>query len=267
MRYFDSHAHYWDERFSENGETADRLVGSLLSGPVSGIINIGTSPETSRLASEMAKRHDRMYATAGIHPSDAYLLKLDLNSSLDEIIRCLDTPDGKYVALGEIGLDYHYEDTDKAQQAAFFDAQLAIAAERGLPVVIHDREAHGDVFDAVCRYPGLRGVIHSYSGSPELAREFARRGWYISFSGTVSFKNAARVVEAAKAVPEELLLVETDAPYLTPHPHRGKRNDSGYLLYTVAALAGYRGISPERCAAVTEANARRLFGIKTVDDE
>lgn len=258
MRFFDSHAHYWDERFTENGESADALIGALLADTVSGIVNIGTSPETSRAALSQAKRHAGMYVAAGIHPSDTrFLSSLDRElAEIESIIR--ENPD-KVVALGEIGLDYHYEDTDRDKQALYFEAQLALSESLDIPVVIHDREAHADIFSIVCKHPRAYGVIHSYSGSAELAREFARRGWMISFSGTVSFKNAGKVAEAARAVPSELLLIETDAPYLTPHPFRGKRNDSGYLLYTCTALAERRGISVEECAEITDANARRLF--------
>ena len=260
MRYFDSHAHYWDDRFSENGESADALIGALLSGSVSGIVNVGTSPETSRIAIKQAMAHKGMYAAVGIHPSDTRFLS-SLDREIGEIESLIRENPHKVVALGEIGLDYHYENTDKERQMRYFEAQLTLSEELCMPVVIHDREAHADIFSAICAHPRARGIIHSYSGSAEMAKELARRGWMISFSGTVSFKNAGKLAEAARAVPAELLLIETDAPYLTPHPHRGKRNDSGYLLYTCAALAERRGISPEECAAQTEQNAKRIFGI------
>ncbi len=263
MRYFDSHAHYWDDRFSENGESADALIGALLSDSVSGIVNIGTSPETSRLALGQARAHEGMYAAVGIHPSDTrHLTSLDIElAEIEVLIR--ENPE-KVVALGEIGLDYHYDDTDKSRQMRYFEAQLSLSESLDIPVVIHDREAHADVFSAICAHPRARGIIHSYSGSAEMAKELTRRGWMISFSGTVSFKNAGKLAEAARAVPDEMLLIETDAPYLTPHPYRGRRNDSGYLAYTCAALAERRGISHEECAALTEKNAKRIFGITRV---
>ncbi len=262
MRFFDSHAHYWDTRFAENEESVDELIAALFADSVSGIINVGTSFATSRAALDMAKRHPGMYAAAGIHPSDTRFLDRGPESELADIESLFRCSDMRPVALGEIGLDYHYPDTDRERQARYFELQLSLAESLDMPVIIHDREAHGDVFDAVRRHPRAHGVIHSYSGSPELALAFVRLGWYISFSGTVSFRNAARVTEAARVVPEEYLLLETDAPYLTPHPYRGRRNDSGYLVYTADALAHARGCSLGEIAAMTEQNARRLFRIK-----
>ncbi len=258
MKYFDSHAHYWDSRFSENNESADSLIGALLSESVSGIVNVGTDPATSRLSLAMAKRFDGVYATAGIHPSDTRFLS-DIDAELREIEALIRENPGKVVALGEIGLDYHYEETDREKQARYFDAQLSLAESLGVPVVIHDREAHADVLEMIYRHKNAKGVFHSFSGSPEMAIELVRRGWMISFSGTVSFKNAAKVREAARSVPSDMLLIETDAPYLTPHPFRGERNDSSYLRYTCAALAEARGMEVDACAEITERNARRLF--------
>ena len=260
MQYFDSHAHYWDARFTQNGESADRLIDALLSRDVCGIINVGTSPETSRLAREQAEKHPGMEYAAGIHPTDAEGLSCTLDEAIAEIRAFFLAPDGKRpVALGEIGLDYHYDDTDKELQAAYFEAQLSLSEEIGVPVIIHDRDAHADVFDALSRHPRVTGVMHSFSGSAEMAADYAKRGWYISFSGTVSFKNARKVVEAAAVVPSDRILIETDAPYLTPHPYRGQRNDSGFLVYTNASLAAARGVSPEETAAQTMENAKRLF--------
>ena len=262
MQYFDSHAHYWDARFTQNGESADRLIDALLSRDVCGIVNVGTSPETSRLAKEQAERHPGMEYAAGIHPTDAQGLSCTLEEAIAEIRAFFVSPDGKRpVALGEIGLDYHYDDTDKGLQAAYFEAQLSLAEELGVPVIIHDRDAHADVFEAILRHPRVNGVMHSFSGSAEMAAEYAKRGWYISFSGTVSFKNARKVAEAAAVVPSDRVLIETDAPYLTPHPYRGQRNDSGFLVYTNEALAVARGVSPEETAKETLANAKRLFGL------
>ena len=259
MRYFDSHAHYWDERFESEAEGGtDRLLGTLLAGSVSYIVNVGTSIESSLAAIAQAKRHDRMYAAAGIHPSDALSLPLDETMvALENLL----VPENKIVALGEIGLDYHYLPFDKTEQMAFFKTQMMLAQRKGLPVIIHDREAHGDCFDVVRSFPGVRGVFHSYSGSAEMAKQLVSLGYMISFSGTVSFKNARSVKEAASALPHDCVMIETDAPYLTPHPYRGKLNHSGYLSYTSAALSEAWGISEEETAAITEANAKRFFGI------
>ncbi len=260
MKYFDTHAHYWDAAFTQNGESADQLIDALLSRDVAGIVNVGTSCETSLLAKEQAERHPGMEYAAGIHPTDAQGLTCSLEDAIDAIRALFMSPEGKRpVALGEIGLDYHYDDTDKGLQAAFFDAQLSLAEELSVPVVIHDRDAHADVFDALARHPRVTGVMHSFSGSAEMAADYAKRGWYISFSGTVSFKNARKVVEAAAVVPSDRILIETDAPYLTPHPFRGQRNHSGFLSYTNAALAAARGVSPEETAELTLENAKRLF--------
>lgn len=263
MEYFDTHAHYWDAAFTENGESADQLIDALFSRDVVGIVNVGTSPETSRQAKTQAEKHPGMEYAAGIHPTDAQGLSVRLEDAIEEIRAHFLPSEGKRpVALGEIGLDYHYDDTDKAIQTAYFDAQLSLAEELKVPVIVHDRDAHADVFDAILRHPRVTGVMHSFSGSPEMALRYAKRGWYVSFSGTVSFKNARKVTEAAAVVPADLILIESDAPYLTPHPFRGRRNDSGYLEYTNAALAAARGVPPEETARQTLANAKRLFGLQ-----
>ena len=262
MKYFDSHAHYYDERFESELDTGvDNLIGALLSSSVSGIINVGTSPETSRIAVEMAKGHTGMYTALGIHPSDSQYLNCSLDGALADIEELIRTPDSKCVALGEIGLDYHYPDTDRDLQTRYFKAQMKLAEELNIPVVIHDRDAHGDVLDVIREFPGVRGVLHSYSGSPEMAEELVRRGYMISFSGTLTFTNARRPREVAAILPHSSVLIETDCPYLAPHPHRGKLNHSGYLEYTNRALAEIFGMGEEECAELTEENARRFFGI------
>ncbi len=262
MKYFDSHAHYWDKRFeNELTEGVDACIDTLFRESVCGIVNVGTSAATTRLAIEQAKRFPHMYAAGGIHPSDAAEIT-DLAQALREIEAMLTDPENKIVALGEIGLDYHYLPFDKEYQLSCFHAQMEMAERLSLPVIIHDREAHGDCFDVVRSHPGVRGVFHSYSGSAEMAKDLVRRGYMISFSGTVSFKNARSVKEAASVLPRDMVLIETDCPYLTPHPHRGKLNHSGYLSYTCAALAEVWGISEEETASITVENARRFFSIK-----
>ena len=260
MRYFDSHAHYWDERFeSETESGVDALLSSLFSDSVSYIVNVGTSIETSKTAIEQAKKHPFMYAAAGIHPGDARGLPLsETMAALEELL----TPENKIVALGEIGLDYHYLPFDKNEQMAFFEAQMRLAERKGLPVIIHDREAHADVLEMIKKYPLVRGVLHSYSGSAEMAKEVIALGYMISFSGTLTFTNAKKPREVAAVVPTEKVLIETDCPYLAPHPKRGTLNHSGNLEYTNAVLASVWGIAPEEGARITEENARRFFGIK-----
>ena len=261
MKYFDSHAHYYDERFeSEINESVDTLIDALLQDSVSYIVNIGTSPATSRLAIEQAKRHENMYTAIGIHPSDTRFLS-DVDSEISEIESLIRDPENKCVCLGEIGLDYHYEGTDKEKQMEYFERQMLLAEKLGLPVCIHDREAHADVMDVIRRHPNVKGILHSFSGSTEMALELVKLGYYVSFSGTLTFTNARKPREVAAALPKDKVLIETDCPYLTPHPHRGKINHSGYLSYTNATLASIFGVSEEECAAITEENARRILGI------
>lgn len=260
-KMFDSHAHYYDSRFEREAGGTDALLQELFATDVYGIINIGTDPENSREVVREAARWQGMYATVGIHPGDGQRLA-DIDAALAEIEALLaGARKKKIVALGEIGLDYHYDDTDREKQAYFFEKQLEMAEKYGMPVVIHDREAHGDCFDAVCRHPQLTGVFHSYSGSAEMAKDLVRRGWYISFSGVVTFKNAPKVREAVAAVPLDRILIETDAPYLAPVPHRGKLNHSGYMRYTAEAVAAVKGISADDLIRATRENAERLFGI------
>ena len=259
MKYFDSHAHYYDERFSQELETGvDNLIGTLLDSSVSYIINIGTSPETSRLAIEQAKNHENMYTAIGIHPSDTRFLS-DMCAELAEIREMILDKSNKCVCLGEIGLDYHYPDTDKERQMRYFVAQMELARELDIPVCIHDRESHADVMEVIRAFPEVKGVLHSFSGSREMAEELVRLGWMISFSGTLTFTNARRPKEVAAALPRESVMIETDCPYLAPHPKRGTLNHSGNLEYTNRVLADIWGISPEECAVITENNAKRFF--------
>lgn len=262
--FFDSHAHYYDDRFygEENPEGAEVLLGTLFEEGLSGVINIGTCARTSALCIEQARKFERMYVAAGIHPEDIADSPLGLEGELAALRALLEKrEENKIVALGEIGLDYYWTPFDKELQAECFERQLQLAEEFCIPVVIHDREAHGDCFEAVLRHPSLRGVFHSYSGSAEMATELVKRGWYISFSGVVSFKNAVKVKEVAKVVPNERILIETDAPYLAPHPFRGKINHSGRLFYTAAALAEARGVTVEKIARLTCDNTKRLFNL------
>ena len=272
MLIFDSHAHYFDRRFLSDAEgpVADELLPSILApvGEVSHIINVGTNLDSSRAAIAQAAKYEGMYAAVGIHPEDCQMMGGEPEQHLAALRELLGTPEhrkqNKIVALGEIGLDYYERDylpVNKPLQQWYFEQQLALAAELDLPVILHDREAHGDCFETVLRYPTVRGVFHSFSGSAEMARELTRRGWYISFSGVVTFKNARRVGEVAASVPPERLLVETDAPYLAPHPHRGQRNDSSLMRYTVQALALLHGMTDDQMARLTVQNAARLFGI------
>ena len=261
MKYFDSHSHYYDERFSEEYEGgADALLSSDNMKSVSYIVNVGTAPETCRAAAEQAKKYENMHTALGIHPSDARFIE-DFDKALDEVVALIKDKANKCVALGEIGLDYHYPDTDKEMQIKLFRRQMKLAEELSLPVVIHDRDSHEDVMTVIREFPRVKGILHSFSGSAEMAKELVKLGYIISFSGTVTFKNARKPKEAAAVVPLDRLLIETDAPYLAPHPLRGSLNHSGNLEYTNRALAEIKGVSEEEMAEITEANARRIFGI------
>jgi len=263
MKYFDTHAHYYDGRFcTETERGADELIGALLSSGVSAIVNVGTSPETSRLAIEQAKKFENMYTAIGIHPYDANFILTDMSCALSDIESLIKSRENKCVALGEIGLDYHYEGYDAKLQREYFEAQMSLAEKLSVPVVIHDRDAHADTMDVIRSFPGVKGVMHSYSGSVEIAKELVKLGYMISFSGTLTFKNARKTPDVALAIPREYIMIETDAPYLAPHPNRGKLNHSGYLEYTNRRLSEIWEISEEECARIIDENARRFFGIK-----
>ena len=238
----------------------DEFIDTLLSENVSYIVNIAASPETARLVVAQAKKHDNMFTAVGIHPSDTRFIE-DMEAALSEIRSMILDPESKCVCLGEIGLDYHYPDTDKEKQMKYFVAQMEMARELNIPVCIHDRESHADVMDVIRSFPEVKGVLHSFSGSAEMAEELAKLGWMISFSGTLTFTNARKPKEAAARLPHESVMIETDCPYLAPHPKRGSLNHSGNLEYTNAVLAAIWGITPEECAEITENNAKRFFRI------
>ena len=261
MKYFDSHAHYYDGRFSEECDGGvDDLIGALFEENITHIINVGTDPTTCRAAISQAVKFPNMYTALGIHPSDSRFIT-DIDTALADIEKMIKSPDSKCVCLGEIGLDYHYPDTDKERQMCFFDEQMRLAKQLNMPVCIHDRESHADVMEVIRRHPDVHGVLHSFSGSPEMAQELVSLGYMISFSGTLTFTNARKPKEVASVVPHESVMIETDCPYLAPHPLRGTLNHSGNLKYTNATLASIWGISEQECAKITEENAKRFFGL------
>ena len=261
IKYFDSHAHLHDERYESSiwGSTEGMLNAALEAG-VCGAVNIGTNLEDAEKAIAFAEKYPYIYAAVGMYPSESQYAGDKLDAHLYEIEKMMSHP--KVVALGEIGLDYHYEDTDKEVQKYAFEAQMQIAERCNMPVVIHDRDAHGDVMDIIRKYPNVCGMLHSFSGSAEMARQLTNLGWYISFSGPVTYKNAAKVKEAAQIVPDEYLLSETDSPSLPPTPHRGETNYPGYVAYTVRTIAELRGKSESEIAELTVNNAKRFFRIK-----
>ena len=259
MKFFDTHAHCDDRRFEEEYEGGtDGVITDCLSSNVSYIINIGTSLENSRVSTELADKYENVYASCGIHPSDVFYE--DPDEAIATIEKLLSHK--KAVALGEIGLDYHYEDVPRDLQMIYFEKQMRLAEKLNIPVIIHDRDAHGDCLEMIKKFPTVKGVFHSFSGSAEMALELVRLGWYISFSGTVTFKNAKKPKEACVVVPSDRLLIETDAPYLTPTPHRGTLNRSSYVQLTAEEIARLRGVTVEEIEKITTENAKRLFRIK-----
>ena len=261
---YDTHAHYNNDRFDtefEGGCAA--LLKCLFDGDIYAVNNIGWDVESSRFALEMSKCYDRLYFAAGVHPCDTYKYD-DMDAALNELedIILQGKSIGKLVALGEIGYDFHYDDTNRECQARWFDAQMRLAAKHSIPVVIHDRDAHGPTLEMLKAHKGVVGVLHSYSGSAESAREIMELGYYISFTGVVTFKNATTLRNVVSAIPLDRIMIETDCPYLTPVPYRGKTNHSGYLTYTCQALADIFGKSYEEIADITRENAVRFFGVK-----
>lgn len=267
--YFDTHAHYDDDRFAEefsienNGCRYEGTDGALRYVHDSGtdyICNVGASLSSSRMSLTLADRYPFVYAAVGLHPSDAQRIAPGMEEDALREIRDM-AAHAKAVAIGEIGLDYHYDDTDRERQLWFFDHQLTLAESLGLPVIIHDRDAHGDTFDMLARH-SAHGIIHSCSCSAEMARQYVGMGFYISFSGPLTYKNAARVRDACAAVPLDRLLLETDAPYLPPVPHRGELNHSDYIPLTAAVMAQLHGVSTEEMLSITRENGCRVYRIQ-----
>lgn len=248
---FDAHAHYDDKWFDEDRSA---LLSSMPENGVSYIVNAAVDIATAKTAIGFAEQYPHLYACAGIHPENLDGLEDDYLDQLTEMLR-----HPKVVALGEIGLDYHW-DIEKPLQQRVFEEQLRLAKELGVPVVIHDREAHGDVMELVRKYQP-KGLMHCYSGSVEMLKEVIKLGMSISLGGTVTFKNARVPVEVAAAVPLDRLLLETDAPYLSPVPYRGKRNDSRNIAYTAERIAEIRGMDAQELIDITTENAKRLYGI------
>lgn len=257
MKLFDTHTHYDDEKFDELSRYD--LIETLLRDEVDYILGAAVNGETSRFTIDTAARFPNYYAAVGIHPQNCGEYD-NIETALAEIESLAKSP--KVKAIGEIGYDFYWEDNPSPDlQKAYFKGQMEIARRTGLPVIIHDREAHGATMDMILAYPEVVGVLHSFSGSIEMARELVKRGWYISFSGVITYKNATRLAEVVPTVPADRILVETDCPYLSPVPMRGKTNHSGNVKYTAARAAELRGEGYEDFVNKTTENAKRLFGI------
>ena len=255
MPIFDTHAHYDADQFASDREA---VLTALPAAGVGLVVDPGCDVASSQEAVALAERFDHVYAAVGIHPEDC-----DGCTDADfDVIRELCRRE-KVVAVGEIGLDYYWkENPPRDFQEQVFRRQIELALELDLPVIIHDREAHGDSLRIVLDYPGLRGVFHCFSGSPEMAQELLKRGWYLGFDGPITYKNAKRAPEVAAITPMDRIVIETDAPYMAPVPFRGKRNDSRLLPYVVEKLAEWKGVTPEEMTDITWQNGKRLFGLE-----
>lgn len=267
-KLFDTHAHYFANRFNELEGGADAILSSKeFREAVGKVICVGSDPSNVHISTDLARKYDFMYAAVGIHPEDAQ--NMCKKTPDEEIYDCVESlitdektrKENKIVAIGEIGFDYFCKSADKPLQYEYFSKQMELARKYALPVIIHNRNAHGDTLDMLRRYPGVKGVIHSCSMSAETVKEVVRLGWYVSFSGSVTFESAERVRSACRAVPLEKLLIETDAPYLAPVPYRGKVNHSIFMKEICAAVAECHGITADEMANITYANACKLFNV------
>ena len=251
---FDTHAHLDDQAFD-----ADRseLLDALPTQGLALVMNPGCSLSSSRNADALSRQYDYLYAAVGSHPDAAD----EVTEAVLEQYRQLVQANPKIKAIGEIGLDYHYEDIPRELQKKAFRAQMKLAEELNLPVIVHERDAHADAMEILDEFPTVTGVFHCYSGSAEMARELVKRGWYIGFTGVLTFKNAKKAVEVAKTLPHDRLVLETDCPYMAPEPFRGKRNHPGYLYRMAEQLAQIWDLPVEQVQAITLENGKRLYRI------
>ncbi len=254
--FIDSHAHYNAEAFSEDRET---ILQALPASGIEAVVNIGDTLLASKTCLSMADKYPFVYAAVGVHPESASEINENALAQLEAMAH-----HKKAVAIGEIGLDYYYDDVPREIQKEAFRSQLRLAKRLGKPVVIHDRDAHGDCLEILQEEGITRGVMHCFSGSVEFMREIVRLGLHIALGGVVTYKNARHTVDVAKEVPIDKLLLETDCPYLAPVPHRGKRNSSLYLVHTAEKIAELRGMTVEEVAMHTKANTKKLFGIQSI---
>lgn len=252
---FDTHAHLDDHAFDPD---RDALLAALPGQGIGLLMNPGCSLATSRAACALAREHSWIYAAVGSHPDAAAEVTPEVLEEYRRLIR--ENP--KVKAIGEIGLDYHYEDVPRNIQQEAFLAQMELAREAKLPVIVHERDAHADGMTVVRHFPEVTGVFHCYSGSLEMARELVERGWYIGFTGVLTFKNARRVLEVAAGLPLDRIVLETDCPYMSPEPFRGKRNDPGRLYRMAEALSALRGLPVEEIETITMENGKRLYRLE-----
>lgn len=251
---FDTHAHLLSEDFDGDREA---VIASLRSAGVSGYVECGTNLEDSRRAAELARTHPGIYAAAGVHPHDADTWGADAEQGIAEL---LSEPD--VVAIGEIGLDYHYDFSPRDRQKEAFRGQMALARKLGVPVIIHSREAWADTMEILNEFPDVTGIMHCFSGSAQTAQELLSRGWYLAFGGAITFRNAKKPLEALRTVPLDRLLIETDSPYMTPVPFRGHRNDPTRVRLVAEKAAEVRGEDLTVLEKATAENAARVFRLE-----
>ena len=255
---FDTHAHYDSRQFDAD---RDQVLSALPGQGVGLVVNPGCDLDSSRRAIGIAERYPFVYAAVGVHPEDCAGWQ---DTDVDELRSLAAHP--KVVAIGEIGLDYYWKENPPREfQQRVFRAQLALARELDLPVIVHDREAHGDCLSIIREFPQVRGVFHCFSGSAEMAKELVGLGWMISFTGALTYKNARKAVEAAQAVPLDRIMIETDSPYMAPVPCRGERCHSGLVRHTCERLAELRGISLEECARITFENGTEFYQLQELN--
>ena len=250
---FDTHAHLNDSAFDEDRE---ELISGLPEKGIGFVMNVGCCLDSSKDCIALAEKYPFIYASVGSHPDSAGEVCEELMQTYLEMSK-----HSKVKAIGEIGLDYYYEGFDREIQIKAFEMQMELARQAQLPVIVHERDAHGDGMDIVRKFPDVTGVFHCYSGAAEMARQLVDLGWYIGFTGVLTFKNARKAVETAASIPLERILLETDCPYMSPEPFRGKRNDPGRLIHMAQKLAEIRGLSVEEIIAITTENAKRLYRI------
>jgi TatD DNase family protein len=255
---FETHAHYEDERFADDRE---ELLAQLPKAGISHVVNVASSMQTSKQCMALAEQYDYIYASVGVHPDHVEELDDDALAQLGAWCQ-----QDKVVALGEIGLDYYYEEPERAVQKRWFAAQLEVAKQQQIPVIIHSRDAAEDTMRILKAYPAgeLTGIIHCFGYSKEMAHEFVKMGYYIGVGGVVTFKNAKRLVSVVEDMDLSHIVLETDCPYMTPVPHRGKRNSSLELPFIAEKIAQIKGIAVEEVYRVTMANAKTVYRIKEV---
>ena len=256
MKYkiFDTHAHYDSDSFDEDREN---VIKELKENGVIGVLNCGSDLYGLRKSVELAKEFDMFYAAVGIHPENADEFNEDVVKEIKEFVK-----NEKVKAIGEIGIDYYWEENPPREvQKEVFRAQMKLADELNLPVVIHDRDAHKDTLEIMKEFPNVIGVVHCFSGSVEFAKECIKLGYYIGFTGVLTFKNAKKLVDVCREIPAERMLVETDCPFMAPVPFRGKRNKSDYIEYIIDKMSEIRGISGEEMNEILLNNKKRLFKI------